>query len=169
VGGPALLVVVSGLVLSLGVFAAQQASGSVRIPVSAQMEHELIVSAHTWLGKEGIRVRLANISIVQSEATGQSVGGPLAAFVSEDHRFYGTACLTLRAPFRMPIERPGDVYPSPLSRWPLCVLFSKAPPDKSWVVQYTAGSSCGAIGRVLRGLWGRGIPVCRIQPVIVQL
>jgi hypothetical protein len=168
-GGPAGLAAVTGLVLTLGALGGQQASGSVRIPVSVQMEHELIMSAHTWLGREGVKVRVGNISIVNSAATDRSIAGPLAAFVAEDHRFYGSACLTLRAPYRIPAARPGELFPSPLHRWPLCVLFSSSSPGKSWVVQYTAGSNCGTIGVVLRGLWGSRIPVCRIQPAIYQL
>jgi hypothetical protein len=160
-----MLAAVTTLMLSSGVFSAQQASGSIRLPVSVQMEHELIISAHSWLGREGVKVQVANISIV----TGRTVAGPLAAFVAENHRFYGSACLTLHGSYRIPAARPGEVLPSPLTRWPLCVLFSASSPGKSWVVQYTAGSNCGTIGAVLRGLWGQRIPVCKLSPAIYQL
>lgn len=169
VGGPALLAAVTGLVLSLGAFSSHQESGSVRLPVSAQMEHQLIFSVHTWLAKEGLKVDLANISIVRNESTDKTFDGPLAAFVAEDHHFYGSACLTLRSPYRLPSARPGEVFPTPLARWPLCVLFSTTSPGGTWVVQYTGDSNCGSIGVVLRGLWGERIPVCRIGPAIYQL
>ncbi|HUD69123.1 MAG TPA: hypothetical protein VMQ40_02680 [Acidimicrobiales bacterium] len=167
VGGPALLAAVAGIVLSAGVFAPQQSPRAVSLPVSAQMERALIISAHTWLGKEGVKVGVADISIVRP--TDRSLGGPLAAFVAETHRFYGTACLTLHAPYRIPMARPGVMWPSPLARWPLCVLFSTSSPHKSWTVQSTAGSNCGPIGIVLRGVWGQRIPVCKVEPIVYQL
>lgn len=163
-----MLVAVLGLVLSLGGFGSTSASGSVRIAVSAQMERELILSAHNWLGDEGLKVTIENISIVSGAVGNASAAGPLAAFVAEDHRDYGSACLALHTRVRLSLAR-GDEYPSPLSRWPLCVLFSKAPPDRSWKVAGTASSNCGAVGDELRKLWGQRIPVCRTGPTLYQL
>lgn len=163
-----MLAAAATLVLSLGMLDVQQASGSLRLPVSEQMEHQLIISAHLWLVREGINVSVGNISIVTDQRE-RAAQGPLAAFVAEDHRYYGSACLTLRGRFPIPAVRPGDLVPTPFSRWPLCVLFSKSSPNTTWDVRYTAGSSCGDIGVVLRGLWGPRIPVCRVQPQIYQL
>ena len=170
VGGPALLVAVSGLVLSLGAFGSQQSSGSVRIAVSPQIEHELILGARSWLANQGLKVRAADLSIIKDRNASESPSeGPNAAFVYEDHHFYGSACLTLRPIVRLPPYGPGDEYPSPLAKWPLCVVFSTTSPDRSWTVKYTAASNCGSIGVVLRGLWGKQIPVCKSGSPIFHL
>jgi hypothetical protein len=169
VGGPALLAAVTGLVLSLVAFGSPSASGSERLPVSPQMEQKLILSARIWLVKEGVNVGVGNISIVNSRTAAESSEAPQAAFVTEDHHFYGSACLTVRPMVHLPIAKPGDLYPSPLAKWPLCVVFSTTSQDKPWVVKYTEGSNCGSIGAVLRALWGEKIPVCRLGPAIYQL
>jgi hypothetical protein len=133
------------------------------------MEHGLLMSAHTWLAKEGLKVDVADLSIIKSATADASSEGPNAAFVAEDHHFYGSACLALRPQVHLPPLNPGSLYPSPLARWPLCMVFSTTSPDKSWVVKYTAGSNCGSVGVVLRGLWGKQIPVCKSGPDVYQL
>lgn len=167
VGGPALLAAVAGIVLSAGAFTTQQSLRTVSLPVSEQMERALIISAHNWLGKEGVTVGVADISLVRP--TDRSPEGPLAAFVAENHRFYGTACLTLHGPYRIPMARPGVLWSSRLARGPLCVLFSTTSPHTSWTVQSTAGSNCGSIGIVLRRVWGPRTPVCKVEPIVYQL